>query len=72
MSNLSGIKTDLLAVISLGGSVVSTSIKVAGDKFDEYVSKYIKKKYNLAIGERTPPELVADISDSRAEKIRKC
>ena len=50
--DIGGGTTDI-AVISLGGSVVSTSIKVAGDKFDEYVVKYIKKKYNLAIGERT-------------------
>ena len=54
--DIGGGTTDI-AVISLGGSVVSTSIKVAGDKFDEYVAKYIKKKYNLIIGERTAEEL---------------
>ena len=54
--DIGGGTTDI-AVISLGGSVVSTSIKVAGDKFDEYVAKYIKKKYNLVIGERTAEEL---------------
>ena len=58
--DLGGGTTDI-AVISLGGSVVSTSIKVAGDKFDEYVSKYIKKKYNLAIGERTAEELKVNV-----------
>ena len=57
----SGGGTTDIAVISLGGSVVSTSIKVAGDKFDEYVSKYIKKKYNLAIGERTAEELKVNV-----------
>ena len=54
--DIGGGTTDI-AVISLGGSVVSTSIKVAGDKFDEYVAKYIKRKYNLVIGERTAEEL---------------
>ena len=50
-----------IAVISLGSSVVSTSIKVAGDKFDEYIVKYIKKKYNIMIGERTAEELKMNI-----------
>ena len=50
-----------IAVISLGGSVVSTSIKVAGDKFDEYIVKYIKKKHNVIIGERTAEELKVGI-----------
>ena len=58
--DIGGGTTDI-AVISLGGSVVSTSIKVAGDKFDEYVSKYIKKKYNLAIGDRTAEELKVNV-----------
>ena len=58
--DIGGGTTDI-AVISLGGSVVSTSIKVAGDKFYEYVSKYIKKKYNLAIGERTAEELKVNV-----------
>ena len=44
-------------VISLGGSVESTSLKVAGDKFDEYIVKYIKKKHNIIIGERTAEDL---------------
>ena len=50
-----------VAVISLGGSVVSTSIKVAGDKFDEAIVKYIKRKYNVVIGERTAEELKINI-----------
>ena len=54
--DIGGGTTDI-AVISLGGSVVSTSLKVAGDKFDEYVVKYIKKKHNVMIGERTAEEL---------------
>ena len=50
--DIGGGTTDI-AVISLGGSVVSTSLKVAGDKFDEAIVKYIKKKHNVMIGERT-------------------
>ena len=50
-----------IAVISLGGSVVSTSIKVAGDKFDEAIVRYIKKKYNTIIGERTAEDLKINI-----------
>jgi rod shape-determining protein MreB len=58
--DIGGGTTDI-AVISLGGSVVSTSIKVAGDKFDEYIVKYIKKKHNVMIGERTAEELKVSI-----------
>ena len=58
--DIGGGTTDI-AVISLGGSVVSTSLKVAGDKFDEYIIKYIKKKHNIIIGERTAEELKMNI-----------
>ena len=58
--DIGGGTTDI-AVISLGGSVVSTSIKVAGDKFDEYIVKYIKKKHNVMIGERTAEDLKINI-----------
>ena len=46
-----------VAVISLGGVVESASIKVAGDKFDESVVKYIRRKHNVLIGDRTAEEL---------------
>ena len=58
--DIGGGTTDV-AVISLGGSVVSTSIKVAGDKFDEAIVKYIKKKYNVMIGERTAEDLKVNV-----------
>lgn len=58
--DMGGGTTDI-AVISLGGAVVSTSIKVAGNKFDEYIIKYIKKKYNVILGERTAEELKINI-----------
>ena len=53
--------TSDIAVISLGGIVVSTSIKVAGDKFDEAIIKYMRKKHNLLIGERTAEELKINV-----------
>ena len=46
-----------IAVISLGGVVESASIKIAGDKFDEAVVKYIRRKRNVLIGDRTAEEL---------------
>lgn len=58
--DIGGGTTDI-AVISLGGSVVSTSIKIAGDRFDEAIVKYIKKKHNVMIGERTAEELKLNI-----------
>lgn len=58
--DIGGGTTDV-AVISLGGSVVSTSLKVAGDKFDEAIIKYIKRKHNIIIGERTAEDLKVNI-----------
>ena len=46
-----------LVVISLGGIVESTSIKVAGDKFDEAIVKYVRRKHNALIGDRTAEEI---------------
>ena len=46
-----------VAVISLGDIVTSVSVRVAGDKFDEAIISYVKKKYNLLIGERTAEEI---------------
>ncbi|MBE6562687.1 MAG: MreB/Mrl family cell shape determining protein [Ruminococcaceae bacterium] len=54
--DIGGGTTDI-AVISLGGVVVSESIKVAGDKFDEAIIRYVRRKYNVAIGERTAEEI---------------
>lgn len=49
--------TSDIAVISLGGIVVSSSIKIAGDKFDEAIVRYMRKKHNVMVGERTAEEL---------------
>jgi len=54
--DVGGGTTDI-AVISLGGAVVSTTIKVAGDKFDEAIIRYMRKKHNIMIGERTAEEI---------------
>lgn len=48
--------TSDIAVLSMGGIVVSSSIKTAGDNFDDAIVRYIRKKYNLLIGEHTAEE----------------
>ncbi len=53
--------TSDIAVISLGGSVVSTSIKIAGDDFDEAIVRYMRKKHNLLIGERTAEDVKINV-----------
>lgn len=58
--DIGGGTTDI-AVISIGGSVVSTSIKVAGNKFDEAVIKYVKKKYKTLIGEKTAEQIKMEV-----------
>lgn len=54
--DIGGGTTDI-AVISLGGTVVNTSLKIAGDDFDEAIVRYMKKKHNLLIGERTAEDI---------------
>jgi len=58
--DIGGGTTDI-AVISLGGIVESTSIKIAGDQFDEAIVKYIRRKHNVLVGERTAEELKISI-----------
>lgn len=58
--DIGGGTTDV-AVISLGGTVVSTSLKVAGDNFDNAIVRYMRKKHNLLIGERTAEDLKINI-----------
>ena len=54
--DIGGGTTDI-AVISLGGTVVSESLKIAGDDFDEAIVRYMRKKHNLLIGERTAEDI---------------
>lgn len=58
--DIGGGTTDI-AVISLGGPVVSTSLKVAGDDFDEAIVRFMRKKHNLLIGDRTAEEIKIEI-----------
>ena len=60
--------TSEVAVISLGGIVTCHSLRVAGDKMDLVISDYIKKKYNLAIGEQTAEEIKIKIATALPEK----
>jgi len=61
--DIGGGTTDV-AVISLGGIVASTSVKVAGNKIDLAIADYIKKTYNLAIGEKTAEEIKIKIGSA--------
>ncbi len=56
--------TTEVAVISLGGIVYSKSVRVAGDKFDEAVVNYIKRKYSLLIGERSAEQIKLAIGNA--------
>lgn len=72
--DIGGGTTDI-AVISLGGIVASSSVKMAGDKFDEAIVKYMRKAHKLYIGERTAEELKVTIGTAfpREETItREC
>ena len=57
-----------VAVISLGGIVTWNSIRIAGDKMNSAIEDYIKKKYNLAIGEQTAEEIKIKIGTALPEK----
>lgn len=58
--------TTEVAIISLGGIVTSRSIRVAGDEMDEAIIQYIKRRYNLMIGERTAETLKLEIGSAIA------
>ncbi|MFA6215768.1 MAG: rod shape-determining protein [Patescibacteria group bacterium] len=56
--------TSEMAVISLGGIVASTSVRIGGNRFDSAITEYIRRKYNLAIGERTAERIKIDIGSA--------
>ncbi|WP_379157162.1 rod shape-determining protein [Paenibacillus sp. sgz5001063] len=62
--DIGGGTTDV-AVLSMGDVVTASSIKVAGDKFDEAILRYIKQKYKLLIGERTAEDIKLSIGSVR-------
>src|SRR3546814_16064911 len=63
--DIGGGTTDV-EVLSLGGIVVSESLRIGGDKFDEALVRYIKKEYNIMIGERTAEEIKVKIGTASA------
>lgn len=63
--------TTEIAVISLGGIVTFTSIRIAGDKMDEKIIRYIKEKYNLLIGDQTAERIKIEIGTVFPEKEEK-
>lgn len=56
--------TSEIAVISLGGIVSSTSVRIGGNRFDADIAEHIKKKYNLAVGERTAEDIKIHIGSA--------
>ena len=60
-----GGRTSELAGITLGGIVANTSVRIGGNKYDAAISEYIKRKYNLAIGERTAEEVKIKIGSAQ-------
>lgn len=69
--DIGGGTTDI-AVLSLGGVVVSESIKVAGDKFDEAIIRYVRRKHNVLIGERTAEEIKIRIGSAWPREEPRC
>lgn len=67
--DIGGGTTDV-ATISLGGIVSSRSIRIAGDRFDESISAYIKTNFNLQIGERTAEEVKMQVGSASIEKAK--
>ncbi len=65
--NIGGGTTEV-AVISLGGMVVWNSVRVGGNKLDQAIAEYIRKKHNLAIGERTAEEIKIAIGSALPQK----
>ncbi|PWB38952.1 MAG: rod shape-determining protein [Parcubacteria group bacterium] len=57
--------TSEIAVISLGGIVANTSVRIGGNKYDTAIAEFIKRKYNLAIGERTSEEVKIKIGSAQ-------
>lgn len=60
--------TSEMAVISLGGIVAWASVRVGGDKIDQAIAEYIRKKHNLAIGERTAEMIKIKIGSALPQK----
>jgi rod shape-determining protein MreB len=68
--NIGGGSTES-AVISLGGVVVHSSVRIAGNKIDEAIANYVKKKFNLLIGETTAESIKIELGNATVEEPRK-
>jgi len=69
--DVGGGTTDI-CVISLGGEVVSDSIRIGGDNFDEMLMRYVRREYNLVIGERTAEEIKINVGTALPEGEERC
>ena len=67
IADIGGGTTDI-AILAMGGIVVSTSLRYAGDKFNEAVIQYIRKKKGVLIGEKTAEELKINVGSALVEK----
>ena len=63
--------TTEVAIISLGGIVASTSVRVGGNRLDQSIADYIRKKYGLAVGDQTAEEIKIKIGSALPEKKKK-
>lgn len=68
--NIGGGVTDV-AVLSMGGVVASDSIKIGGDKFDEAIQSYMRRRYNILVGERTAEDIKKNIGNVYEHKEAK-
>lgn len=68
--NIGGGSTES-AVISLGGVVVHSSVRVAGNKIDEAIAAYIRKKFNLLVGETTAEQIKIELANAVVDEIKK-
>lgn len=64
--DIGGGTTDI-AVLSLGGVVVCDSLRIGGDKFDDAIIRYVKKEFNVLIGERTAEEIKINVATAHLE-----
>ena len=62
--------TSEVAVISLGGIVVSQSLRVGGDEMDEAITSHIKKEYKLLIGQQTAEEIKLEVGSAFRSRKR--
>ncbi|MGI6413274.1 MAG: rod shape-determining protein [Syntrophomonadaceae bacterium] len=63
--------TSDIAVLSLGGIVCNISLRIGGDKFDEAIVRYVRKEYNLMIGERTAEEIKIRVGSANVNEKNK-